>query len=115
MAVHPPAPAHFSNAPPPPAPRSRKNVIAGVVAVLITAAALADAFHANRRAAHAIERADRAEARERASDAARRAELERAAAQVSGLRARMKRLEAKARGVGTAWKPPAPSDAGAAR
>jgi hypothetical protein len=112
MTVRPPAPQHFSGAPPSPAPPSRKNVVAGAVAMLVAAAALADAFCANRRTAHAIERADHAEASQHAGDAERRAELANAAAQVAALKARMRKLEAKAGVVGSAREHAGSNDAG---
>lgn len=102
MTIRPPVAEHFSSAAPPPPQRSRKNVIAGLIAVLVTAAALADAFYANHLATRAVERAAHAEAARRAADLVHRTQIEHAAAQITALKARMKKLEKRARAVASA-------------
>lgn len=96
MTLRPPTPQHFSSAPPPLRPNSRKNVALGLLAVVVTAGALAYALVANRRIAQAEHRAARAEAARRASEAARHAEIQRAARQVAKLKERMRKLAAEA-------------------
>jgi NAD(P)-dependent dehydrogenase (short-subunit alcohol dehydrogenase family) len=70
----------------------RRNVVVGVLAAVLVAAALADAVVANRRAARAEEQIRQEKAARRAAELARQGEMRRTAAQVEALKQRMHAL-----------------------
>lgn len=112
MADRPPQPEHFASAPPPRAPPVRRNIVLGLVAALVVAGALADAFMAHRSAAEAVVRPTPQTAAQHAAALARQSEMRRVSRQVAAIKKRMHALAVEA-GVASA-SPPRTPEAGAA-